>query len=791
MEGKILETLELNKIIEEVQEYAATELGNEIIGALSPSTDYHYIKRGLTEVTAGRMMLEEHGSPPFGGVRDIRSVMKKVAKGIVLSSRELIDVKTTIGGFKSLYNYFNEIIANLDPDSAKNQLTVVTEQGLKLIALPKLEKELERCLDEYGEVKNKASNRLASLRREMDGIGNRIRERMEGIVRGNKFKDMLQDNLITRRGDRYVVPVKHEYRNIFGGIIHDQSASGMTVFMEPLAIVKLNNRLRELKQEEEKEVYRILQELTALLGKEQHIVEDNMAITAQLDVVFARAEYSRKINGIAPTLNQQGMVRIVQGRHPLLKQGVVPLDLSVGEDFSTLVITGPNTGGKTVALKTIGLFVLMVETGFHLPAAPGTDIALFRQVFADIGDEQSIEQNLSTFSSHISRIKEFLEKADQDSLVLMDELGAGTDPREGAALGIAILDELRARKVTTVATTHYSELKGYAYTSKGVENASVEFDLETLRPTYRLLMGIPGGSNAFEIAYRLGIPVEIIEAGRGLISSKEIEIEEIITGLNEQRKKYQELRQSYEKKERETAELAGNYHSLLENLKAEKLEVVKLAREEAAQIVTTARKKAKNIIQGLKKADFNSRSALDRTAQQINEQLKGMETELTDRHRTEDAVVTGEIAIGDQVRLKKIGQQGEVLEIDREKQEVTIQAGIMRVKARRADLVKVELSEQQQQELVQHYRVSKTARVSPKIDLRGERYEIAQQRLDKYLDDVFLTGLKQVEIIHGKGTGALRVAVKDQLEKNPHVSSYRPGRQEEGGTGVTIAILAN
>lgn len=791
MEGKILETLELNKIIEEVQEYAATELGNEIIGALSPSTDYHYIKKGLTEVTAGRMMLEEHGSPPFGGVRDIRSTMKKVAKGIVLSSRELIDVKTTIGGFKSLHNYFNEIIANLDPDSAENQLTVVTEQGLRLIALPKLEKELERCLDEYGEVKNKASNRLASLRREMDGIGNRIRERMEGIVRGNKFKDMLQDNLITRRGDRYVVPIKHEYRNIFGGIIHDQSASGMTVFMEPLAIVKLNNRLRELKQEEEKEVYRILQELTALLGKEQHIVEDNMAITAQLDVVFARAEYSRKINGIAPTLNQQGMVRIVQGRHPLLKQGVVPLDLSVGEDFSTLVITGPNTGGKTVALKTIGLFVLMVETGFHLPAEPGTDIALFRQVFADIGDEQSIEQNLSTFSSHISRIKEFLEKADQDSLVLMDELGAGTDPREGAALGIAILDELRARKVTTVATTHYSELKGYAYTSKGVENASVEFDLETLRPTYRLLMGIPGGSNAFEIAYRLGIPVEIIEAGRGLISSKEIEIEEIITGLNEQRKKYQELRQSYEKKERETAELAGNYHSLLENLKAEKLAVVKLAREEAAQIVTTARKKAKDIIQGLKKADFTSRSALDRTAQQINEQLKGMETELTDRHRTEDAVVTGEIAIGDQVRLKRIGQQGEVLEIDREKQEVTIQAGIMRVKARRADLVKVELSEQQQQELVQHYRVSKTARVSPKIDLRGERYEIAQQRLDKYLDDVFLTGLKQVEIIHGKGTGALRVAVKDQLEKNPHVSSYRPGRQEEGGTGVTIAILAN
>ena len=319
----------------------------------------------------------------------------------------------------------------------------------------------------------------------------------------------------------------------------------------------------------------------------------------------------------------------------------------------------------------------------------------------------------------------------------------------------------------------------------------MEFDLETLRPTYRLLMGIPGGSNAFEIAYRLGIPVEIIEAGRGLISSKEIEIEEIITGLNEQRKKYQELRQSYEKKERETAELAGNYHSLLENLKTEKLEVVELAREEAAQIVTTARKKAKNIIQGLKKADFNSRSALDRTAQQINEQLKGMETELTDRHRIEDAVVTEEIAIGDQVRLKKIGQRGEVLEIDREKQEVTIQAGIMRVKARRADLVKVELSEQQQQELVQHYRVSKTARVSPKIDLRGERYEIAQQRLDKYLDDVFLTGLKQVEIIHGKGTGALRVAVKDQLEKNPHVSSYRPGRQEEGGTGVTIAILAN
>lgn len=791
MNQNSIKVLEFIKIREQLKGHAATSYGKDIISNLNPVSDLDYVKRSLSEVTAGKEILDEFGNPPFGGIRDLREILQKVSKGIVLSSKELMNVRTTLGGFNSLHSFFRKLESELDPRLVEKRLSVVTDRALELIPLPEIEKKLDRCLDEYGQIKDTASRKLANLRSEISRIENRIRDKMDSIIKGNKYKSMLQDALITKRGDRYVVPVKYEYRNAFGGIVHDQSASGLTLFMEPIAIVKMNNNLRELKREEENEIYRILQELTETVSINLEELKSNLKITSFLDVVFARAGYSQAIGGIAPDVNCDGVIKIKGGRHPLLKDEAVPIDVEVGENFSTLVITGPNTGGKTVALKTIGLFILMTEAGLHIPARRGTEISIFKQVFADIGDEQSIEQNLSTFSSHVNKIKRFLEKADSHSLVLLDELGAGTDPREGAALGIAILERFRSRKVVTVATTHYSQLKSYAYSQKGVENASVEFDLETLQPTYRLLMGIPGGSNAFAIALKLGIPEGIISEAKELLSGEEIEIEKIIVGLNKDRKRYQELKEHFLNKDREVKKLKEKYEKMLKELEEEKEEVIREANLEAENIINDARKETREILRNLKNVEFNSRPEIDRKANEINEKMKSIEKQFRYESDSQDVYQEKEITVGDLVRLKSVGQKGEVLSIDKDKNEATVQAGIITLTAGIDDLIKVELPDENKEELVNSYRVQKSKNVSPKLDLRGERYEVAQDRLDKYLDDVFLAGLKQVEIIHGKGTGALREAVQEVLEKNPHISSFRLGRQEEGGSGVTIATFKN
>jgi DNA mismatch repair protein MutS2 len=789
LERDPMDILELEKIKAEVQRHAATTLAREIISKMKPVADYAYIQQRLAEVTAAREIIQEFGNPPFGGIRDLREIVKKIEKGIVLTNGELVKVQLTLGGFRSLKTYFNEIVSNLDPELIEKRLGLVIDQGLKLTPLPKLEKELDRCLDEYGEIRNTASSRLSGIRNEITSLGNRIKDKMETIINNSRYQKMLQDTLITRRADRYVVPVKHEYRNIFSGIVHDQSASGMTLFMEPMAIIKSNNRLRELKTEEEKEVYRILKELTGKIGGDLGVIKNNLKLSLILDIILARTGYSLEISGIAPEINQNGVIRINQGRHPLLKTEPVPIDISVGDKFNTLIITGPNTGGKTVALKTVGLFVLMVEMGLHIPADRGTDISIFKDVFVDIGDEQSIEQNLSTFSSHINRIIYFLEHAGQNSLVLLDELGVGTDPKEGAALGIAVLERLRVRGSVTIATTHYSQLKSYAYSQPGVENASVEFDLDTLQPTYRLLMGIPGGSNAFAIARRLGMSAEIINEARKLLSGQEIEIENIINGLTEERKKYSELKEDFLQQKKAAEELKAKYENLYEDLQKEEREIMKEARLEAVNLVKQTENKTREIIQKLKETEFRSRPEIDRVANLINHDLQDLDQGLREDKSEIKDLVEQNISVGDRVRLKNLGHKGKVLEIDEEKKAATVQAGIMTIRADLAELIRIEGPEEQQEKLIKGYQVKKTTRVSSRLDLRGERYDLARSKLDKYLDDVFLAGLKQVEIIHGKGTGALREAVGDLLEDNPHISSYRLGRQEEGGSGVTIVTL--
>ncbi|MEJ6950019.1 endonuclease MutS2 [Natronospora cellulosivora (SeqCode)] len=791
MHNSILEILELNKIKAELKGYASTNIAKEIIDALKPLDDIKYIKKTLKEVSVASKLIQEFNTPSFGGVRDLREIIKKVNKGMILSQKELIDIKNTLDAFRSLRKYFDEIIDNLDPRVIDNYYGLVVNKGIKIIDLKSLNRELNHCFDDYGEIKDTASKKLSKIRSEINRMINNVRDKMENIIRNTKYENMLQDKLITRRRDRYVVPIKSEYRNTFQGIVHDQSSSGMTLFMEPMVIVKMNNRLSELYSEEEKEIYKILQKLSAEVAKDSHTLEANLKITTILDVIFARAAYSRALNAIEPEVNKSGVIDIKEGRHPLLGEIAVPIDIQLGGDFSTLIITGPNTGGKTVALKTVGLFVLMVECGMHIPAAIGTEISLFKNVFADIGDEQSIEQNLSTFSSHMNRIKSFIAKADKDSLILMDELGAGTDPKEGAALGISIMESLREKGAFTIVTTHYSQLKNYAYNKDGVENASVEFNIETLKPTYKVLMGIPGGSNAFAIAERLGIPKEIVLDAKDLLSSDEIEVEEIISGLNHERKKYKELKEEFLAKEQEAKELRKKYHEEVESLKKKKEDIVKKAHEKASDIIETARKQSKEILKKLKKSDFTSRSEVDREGNEVNQDFKTLDDSfLSSKELTvKDAKSQEDISIGDDVRILSVGRRGKVIDIDYDKEEVSVQAGIMTVKASLEDIVKAEMPEIKKKEMIKKYKLKKTQKVSSSLDLRGERYELAQRKVDKYLDDVFLAGLKQVEIIHGKGTGALREAVKDIIKSHKHVDSYRLGRQEEGGTGVTIVSV--
>ncbi|MFW6386665.1 MAG: endonuclease MutS2 [Bacillota bacterium] len=790
MDNNSLEALELKKIISRVKELAATKIGREIISKLTPVSDLEYVRERLREVTVGCEIVREYGYPGFGGIKDVRETVKKAEKEMTLSVAEIIDVRDTLYGFGELRTFFNHIVDVADPELVASSYSLLTDKALQVKDLTPLKREINRCIDDYGEIKDSASTRLRSLRRKMEDLEDRIRQELEDIIRSSRYQSMLQDSLVTRRENRYVVPVKKEYRNTFSGIVHDHSASGMTVYMEPMAVVELNNTLREVKSEEEKEIERILQQLSYKIAGRVGEIISGLKICSLLDVVFARVKYSREIDGTAPELNDRGVVEIRGGRHPLLQEDPVPIDIQVGDDFTSLIITGPNTGGKTVSLKTVGLFVLMAECGLHLPADRGTNIATFEDVFADIGDEQSIEQNLSTFSSHMNNIRRFLREADDNSLVLLDELGAGTDPGEGAALGISILEKLKAGKVTTVATTHYSQLKSYAYNTEGVENASVEFDIETLKPTYRLIMGIPGGSNAFQIAQRLGIPEEIVIRAEEYIGEGELKVEEIISRINQDRRKYEELKYEMENKKSRVEKMEKKYQKRLQELEEKEEEIIREARREAKQLLRQARQKTKKMVRELKEKDYTHRSEVDRKATEITEGIKDLEEEFSRPEKDGEIDRKLEFEPGDRVRIRSAGQKGEVLEVNEENNELVIQAGIMKVTASVDDVVPAEVPEQEKEEMVKNYRVKKSQRVSPSLDLRGDRYEEAQRKLDKYLDDVFLAGINQVEIIHGKGSGALRKAVREVLEEHPHIPSYREGKPAEGGSGVTIVNVS-
>lgn len=787
-----LEVLEYKKIIKMTAENAATKIGKEIVKKIEPVNDYNYIKTRLAEVTALKSMISEFSNPPFGGVRDIRKDLKQAAKGSILSTEEITRVRSTLRGVKRFNKYLEDIKSDLDPRIIEREYKIIYQLAKDLKNRPVLAGEIDRCFNEYGEIADSASGKLKSLRAKIDSIENSIRDKLDSITKSDHYQDMLQENIVTRRENRYVVPVKQEQRNNFDGIVHGQSASGLTLFMEPMAVVKLNNQLREVKAKESAEIQRILQMLSSKIAQNEDIIKTNLKIITRFDSIAAAAKFSLDFECSAPEINEDGIIDLKQARHPLLKEKPVPIDLHLGDDISTLVITGPNTGGKTVALKTLGLLTLMTQAGLHIPAAANSTMAVFKNIFADIGDEQSIEQSLSTFSSHMHQIRKFLEEADKSTLVLMDELGVGTDPEEGAALGISILEKLQQKNAVTVATTHYSQLKSYAYSTDNVENASVEFDLETLKPTYRLIMGVPGGSNAFEIALRLGIPKDIIERARTLLTDEEIKVEDIINELNSERNRYHKLRKEMQELRDHEQELKEKYEKMINEQEQKHKKEMESARKEAAEIIEKTKKESKRIISSLKEKNYGQRSEVDRAQTFANQDLKNLSADLeTEKEKEKNSSDSNldKISVGDQVRVRSIGRKGEVISIDKEKEEAEIQAGIMKVTASISDLVKVDIPDKNEEEQLKKYKVQKSAEVSPKLDLRGERYQAAQFKLDKYLDDVFLAGLNEVEIVHGKGTGALRKAVEELLEQNPHVKDYRLGHPKEGGTGVTIVQI--
>ncbi len=788
MEQHTLRVLEYEKIKDELKNYASSLAGKELVERLQPVIDLEYIEERLKEVSEARRMLDEKTNAPFGGIRDLRDIMLRAEKGMVLNGHDLLDISSTLYAARRMRTFFLEL--EDEWRQGTNPYPRILRIGKGLHTFQPIEDAINKAIDNSGEVLDNASSKLRSLRNQIRTVGARIKDKLDSYVSGSAYQKMIQDAIVTIRGDRYVIPIKSEYKGSFDGIIHDRSSSGATLFIEPMAVVQMNNQLRQLTSEEQDEVYRILKELTVKVAMEYDGIMSTVDILARLDFIFAKADYSRALKAVEPAVNDKGLIDLCQGRHPLLKVKPVPIDVSLGDGFNTLVITGPNTGGKTVTLKTVGLLTLMMQSGLHVPANEGSEMSIFKGIFADIGDEQSIEQSLSTFSSHMTKIIKILKNAQKNDLVLFDELGAGTDPAEGASLAMAIMDYLHKQEIRTIATTHYSELKTYAYSEEGVENASVEFDLETLSPTYRLIMGIPGRSNALEIALRLGLPKSIVALARSGLSSADAVVDQMIKDIEENNRKTHKESQEAQRLKYQMERLKADYEKRIQNLEEERDSILNKAAEDARKIINDSKSEAEELI---KKA----RSVGMKNLEQVNLELKHKFTEAANkinqvsrgRKQVKTHKIPEKLESGDQVRIVSLNQKGNVLEALNEK-EFVVQAGIMKVTVNIKDLEKVEAIE----ETVQKQRFTKISRskagaVLPSLDLRGTRYEEAREKTDKYLDDAYLAGLKLVEVIHGKGTGALREGIHDLLRGHHHVSEFRLGNEGEGGMGVTIVKL--
>ncbi|NTW05351.1 MAG: endonuclease MutS2 [Peptococcaceae bacterium] len=782
MNQKTLKRLEYSKIIEQLAKETISPLGRELALNLEPVDNMHLIKKWLSETTEGRELLRLDPVAEIGGWYDIREQVENCRRGILLEPEELISVGRTVSSIKKIKKFFLE---------KQETYPLLAEISGFLGYFADLDQRINSAILPGGEVADNASPALAQIRRQLINAQGQVKSRLENYIRSAAYQKYLQDPIVTIRENRYVIPVKQEYRSQISGIVHDQSASGATLFIEPMAVVEANNEARRLQVSEKQEIFRILSELSSLVAGVADDLMVSLESLAQLEFIIAKARYSIKLDAWEPKITSGFQLNIVNGRHPLLTGKVVPISVNIGDHFDTLVITGPNTGGKTVALKTIGLLVLMAQSGLHIPCDEGSVLGVFSNLYADIGDEQSIEQSLSTFSSHMTNIVDIIGKAGQSDLVLLDELGSGTDPTEGSALAKAILEKLHSSGAKTIATTHYGELKSFAYANNRIENASVEFDNISLRPTYKLLIGQPGRSNAFEIATRLGMAQDLVDRSRQFMTEDQIKAANLMDQLE---KSCQQAQQDQEEAARvlaEARELKRNQEERERSILEKNDASLAKAKEEALNTVREARRQAEEMIKKLRES-LSSQAAREREMgiQEVREQLTGMEAKNKQKLRRRDVPQNSpkEIYPGQEVFIPRFNQKGFVL-TRAENDQVQIQIGVMKIMVSISDIRELESVAKSGGELqIAKIMATKARDISTNLDLRGLNSEEALSEMDKYLDDARLAGLPRVNIIHGKGTGALRVAVQEHLQ-SCKVKSYRLGEGGEGGEGCTVVYL--
>lgn len=792
MNGKVLRILEYDKIIGKLEERASSSLGKDLALELKPYTDADLVKQAQKETTDAVNCILRKGSPPLGGIHDIRSLVKRAEAGGILNPGELLKIADVLRASRNLKGYLTR--DKMEIDDTNTILLLCSELGSNKA----LEDRLNQAVESEDTLSDYASPQLASIRRNIRRMQDSIKDRLSSILRSEQNKKFMQDAVVTIRGDRYVIPVKQEHRSQIPGLVHDMSSSGATLFIEPMAVVEVNNEIRQLKNKEAQEVERILMELTGEVANISDLLNANIDLLARIDFTFAKARLSLDLKGVEPVINTERCLIIKKGRHPLIDpKAVVPIDIDLGDTFSTLVITGPNTGGKTVTLKTTGLFVLMAQAGLHIPAAEHSEICVFREVFADIGDEQSIEQSLSTFSSHMTNIVQILKNIDEDSLALFDELGAGTDPTEGAALATAILDMLTEREIRTMATTHYSELKLYAMTAEGVQNACCEFDVDTLRPTYRLLIGVPGKSNAFAISKRLGLSGDLIDRAQSFLKGEDIQFEELLSDIQKNRMMTEKEREQAERARNEIEKLKEKSLESKERIEKERETILNQARQEARKLLLDAKREADEIMEKLKELEKNHRHLIQEqeiisVKQNLRQKVNELEQQLAESvlPRKGYADPPKNLKPGDSVMILNLNKKGTVLDIPDKDGQVQIQAGIMKIKMHISQLRQVD----EQKDIVSSIESSrftgiKTGSIRPEIDVRGDNIDEATVKLDKYIDEAVIAGLHEVSIIHGKGTGALRKGIHDFLRSHAHVQTFRLGKYGEGETGVTVVQL--
>lgn len=782
MNPKILKTLEYDKIRQKIAEYTVTENGQKLALNLHPSSDIVEVQQNLNETQDGADLLRLKGGIPMSQLLDIKAQLKRLEINATLNGKELAMIAKVLRATNVIKNFFRKLA------DEEIELKYVSKLNEELQTIPEISKQLLVSIESDGHVTDDASSLLKSLRKQIENTERLIRDKLSSLTRGSKAK-YLSDSLVTIRNDRYVIPVKAENRSQFGGVVHDQSASGQTLFIEPQSIVELNNRLKQQQLAEKEEIQRILKELSKLIAPYTRELAQNALILGQMDFINAKAQYAKEINGALPETSPENDIYLRQAWHPLLNpKTVVKNDIALGKDYQAIVITGPNTGGKTITLKTLGLIQLMGQSGLFIPTNEESRIGIFDNIFADIGDEQSIEQSLSTFSSHMTNIVEILKQMTAESLILFDELGAGTDPQEGAALAIAILDAIGAKGSYVVATTHYPELKAYGFERPQTINASMEFDSETLQPTYHLLIGIPGRSNAFDISRRLGLPQTIVQTARQLVGQDSQDLNEMISDLVQKRHDAEEKQAFYKKHLKEAEKLHHDLSVEFEKFESQKEMQLNQAKKHANEIVVEAQKKADKIIADLRKMRINGVNAVKESELvDAKTKLNNLEQPLNLKKNKvlKRAKNQKEFHVNDDVLVKSYGQKGVLLrKIDDNHWEV--QLGILKMKIETDDLEKIKVEEPKTMHSSVKVKRSSSVGLSTTLDLRGQTKEEALMSVDRYIDSALLAGYPSVTIIHGKGTGALQQAIKQYLQNNKAVKSFNYAPPNSGGNGATI-----